>query len=332
MPVTKGATRVPGLPLRLHAPTDREAARQALYASAWTLRAEIRHAGFEPHVLESIRSLWPVLGDVLTEVQPHAWKFHNLSVDSALGTFRDLILFKQYAIVTLPHTTLEERREANWNVSAASHLDVCSLPVHRGKARSFVPTVGLRTAEVLDYDGFAILGKTPEQIKAQASASRALPVDRGRTGRQNAPPLPNASPGGGGGGGGGGPIWNHDKGRVHPSHLYFPGSGYAPDALDPFSASNMDRTGRGGALRARPMPPQSHIRSSMSPDELARRVNYIDRRFLNEFLTERGSIVPRRRTGFSVKMQRALKREIKIAKSMALLSPLSKLSLDRRGR
>ena len=183
---------------------------------------------------------------------------------------------------------------------------------------------------VLDYDGFAILGKTPEQIKAQASASRALPADRSRTGRQNAPPSPNASPGGGGGGGG--PIWNHDKGRVHPSHLYFPGSGYAPDALDPFSASNMDRTGRGGALRARPMPPQSHIRSSMSPDELARRVNYIDRRFLNEFLTERGSIVPRRRTGFSVKMQRALKREIKIAKSMALLSPLSKLSLDRRGR
>ena len=110
--------------------------------------------GFEPHVLESIRPLWPQLGDVLTEVQPHAWKFHNLTADAALATFRELITLKQYVVVTLPHTTLEQRKLGTWNVTAASHLDVCTLPVHRGVPHTIVPTVGLETAEVLDVDGF----------------------------------------------------------------------------------------------------------------------------------------------------------------------------------
>ena len=35
--------------------------------------------GFEPHVLESIRPLWPKIGDVLTEVQPHACSHRPVS-------------------------------------------------------------------------------------------------------------------------------------------------------------------------------------------------------------------------------------------------------------
>ena len=38
--------------------------------------------------------------------------------------------------------------------ASASHLDVCTLPRRKGKPRSFVPTVGLRTAQVFDVDGF----------------------------------------------------------------------------------------------------------------------------------------------------------------------------------
>jgi small subunit ribosomal protein S18 len=45
---------------------------------------------------------------------------------------------------------------------------------------------------------------------------------------------------------------------------------------------------------------------------------------LNKFLTERGKIIPRRVTNVSVKKQRALTDAIKMARHLALISPIAK--------
>jgi small subunit ribosomal protein S18 len=45
---------------------------------------------------------------------------------------------------------------------------------------------------------------------------------------------------------------------------------------------------------------------------------------LNKFLTERGKIIPSRVSGVSMKKQKALANAIKLARHMALISPVSK--------
>jgi small subunit ribosomal protein S18 len=53
-------------------------------------------------------------------------------------------------------------------------------------------------------------------------------------------------------------------------------------------------------------------------------INYKNLKFLNKFLTERGKIIPARATNVSMKKQRALSNAIKIARQLALLSPIDK--------
>jgi len=53
-------------------------------------------------------------------------------------------------------------------------------------------------------------------------------------------------------------------------------------------------------------------------------INYKNLRLLNKFLTERGKIIPRRVTNVSVKKQRALTDAIKMARHLALISPVAK--------
>lgn len=53
-------------------------------------------------------------------------------------------------------------------------------------------------------------------------------------------------------------------------------------------------------------------------------INYKNLRLLNKFLTERGKIIPRRVTNVSVKKQRALTDAIKMARHLALISPIAK--------
>lgn len=53
-------------------------------------------------------------------------------------------------------------------------------------------------------------------------------------------------------------------------------------------------------------------------------INYKNLELLNKFLTERGKIIPSRVTGVSVKKQKALAKAIKLARQLALISPISK--------
>ncbi len=53
-------------------------------------------------------------------------------------------------------------------------------------------------------------------------------------------------------------------------------------------------------------------------------INYKNITLLNKFLTERGKIIPSRVTGTSTKKQKALANAIKVARNLALISPVSK--------
>lgn len=53
-------------------------------------------------------------------------------------------------------------------------------------------------------------------------------------------------------------------------------------------------------------------------------INYKNITLLNKFLTERGKIIPSRVTGTSVKKQKALANAIKVARNLALISPIAK--------
>lgn len=55
------------------------------------------------------------------------------------------------------------------------------------------------------------------------------------------------------------------------------------------------------------------------------KINYKNLKLLNKFITERGKIVPARATNLSMKKQRALTNAIKIARQLALISPIDKV-------
>lgn len=52
-------------------------------------------------------------------------------------------------------------------------------------------------------------------------------------------------------------------------------------------------------------------------------INYKNLNLLNKFLTERGKIIPSRVTNVSMKKQKALAQAIKVARQIALISPIS---------
>lgn len=55
------------------------------------------------------------------------------------------------------------------------------------------------------------------------------------------------------------------------------------------------------------------------------KISYKNLKLLNKFITERGKIVPARATNLSMKKQRVLTNAIKIARQLALISPINKV-------
>ncbi|MFT6077256.1 MAG: small subunit ribosomal protein S18 [Myxococcota bacterium] len=53
-------------------------------------------------------------------------------------------------------------------------------------------------------------------------------------------------------------------------------------------------------------------------------ITYKNLKLINKFITERGKIIPARATNVSMKKQRAISNAIKVARQLALISPIDK--------
>lgn len=102
--------------------------------------------GFEVPVLEALRPVWPRLRDVVLELQPHAWRFHNTSLEVGLRTLSGFLAAGGYHVVSLPHPAPGEPIDV-------TTLDVCTLPLRPHDERP-TPTAGLRRAARFDVQGF----------------------------------------------------------------------------------------------------------------------------------------------------------------------------------
>ena len=108
--------------------------------------------GYEIHVLEALRPAWSRLGDVLLEVQPRAWRWQNITIESGLNTLRQFVTASSYRIVSLTHTG---HGDEIGKTASTFYPDVCKLPLHRG-AGAVAPDARSKLTE-LDVDGFAEL-------------------------------------------------------------------------------------------------------------------------------------------------------------------------------
>ena len=79
--------------------------------------------GFETRVLESLRPVWPRMGDVLLELQPAAWRHHNVTTDGALRTLRDIITANRYRVIRLLHPRPWWTRD---QLNRTGTIDVCA--------------------------------------------------------------------------------------------------------------------------------------------------------------------------------------------------------------
>jgi len=118
--------------------------------------AKIDTEGYEPLILEAMRPLWPRIDNLIVELQPHAWKHHNIDVEGAIATLQELVVANKLRIVTLPHPKWNEHGRN----SRASYdlVDCCQLP----KRAAPIPRLGwlphdtgMRKAEV--YDSTALV-------------------------------------------------------------------------------------------------------------------------------------------------------------------------------
>ena len=113
--------------------------------------------------------------------------------------------------------------------------------------------------------------------------------------------------------------WAAAAGRLHPGRVFYPGQTYTPSdlaagagAADPASAALRPR---GPSFTRAALPPAPEIRA---------KADFRDARFLASLLTDTGRLPPRRRTRLPQAAHRHVMRQVKLARQMALLHPLTK--------
>jgi ribosomal protein S18 len=109
--------------------------------------------------------------------------------------------------------------------------------------------------------------------------------------------------------------------RLLPHRLFYPGATYSPDELDPYKAKPVgmlsDLTIRRGTISKTLVATQSDFRNPA---------------FLNNFISDAGKLSPKRRTKLPAKMHRELARQVKLARSLALMNPVGKVMPPRQVR
>lgn len=109
--------------------------------------------------------------------------------------------------------------------------------------------------------------------------------------------------------------------RLLPHRLFYPGATYSPDELDPYKAKPV---GMLSDLTVR--------RGTISRSLVATQADFRNPSFLNNFISDAGKLNPKRRTRLPAKMHRELGRQVKLARSLALMNPISKVMPPRQMR
>lgn len=105
--------------------------------------------------------------------------------------------------------------------------------------------------------------------------------------------------------------------RLLPHRLFYPGATYSPEELDPY--------------KAKPVTMLSDLvvrRGSIQPRVVEASNDFRNPNFLNNFITESGKINPRRQTRLPAKLHRNVVRQIKLARSLALMCPTARVHLQ----
>jgi ribosomal protein S18 len=109
--------------------------------------------------------------------------------------------------------------------------------------------------------------------------------------------------------------------RLLPHRLFYPGATYSPDELDPYKAKPV---GMLSDLTIR--------RGTISRSLVATQADFRNPSFLNNFISDAGKLNPKRRTRLPAKMHRELARQVKLARSLALMNPVGKVVPPRQMR
>jgi ribosomal protein S18 len=109
--------------------------------------------------------------------------------------------------------------------------------------------------------------------------------------------------------------------RLLPHRLFYPGATYSPDELDPYKAKPV---GMLSDLTVR--------RGTISRSLVATQADFRNPAFLNNFISDAGKLNPKRRTRLPAKMHRELARQVKLARSLALMNPVGKVMPPRQQR